>query len=200
MLASCLLAKPSKISTTGSIFCVLALSWSPTYCASAKQRASSRKLSLQCSGRWFAFVIHGLWPHCTQGIPSYCQVPATRVDAKLVNAMLNLMPSRSLILHEWNRHGTCSGLSAQDDFDTLRKTRAAVTIAAAYLDPVEPQSVSPAEVAAAFIKANPGLSAGAMAVSCNKMRLTEVRLCPGKDLSFRDCAAIAIGIVDATRS
>jgi ribonuclease T2 len=172
-------------------FYVLALSWSPTYCESAKQRASGRKPSLQCSGRPFAFVVHGLWPQYTQGFPSYCQVPAPRVDAKLVNAMLDLMPSRSLIFHEWSRHGTCSGLSAQDYFDTLRKARAAVTIPAAYRDPVEPQSVSPGEVAAAFIKANPGLSADAMAVSCNKMRLTEVRLCLGKDLSFHDCAAIA---------
>jgi ribonuclease T2 len=171
-------------------FYVLALSWSPTYCESAKQRAPGRKPSLQCSGRPFAFVVHGLWPQYTQGFPSYCQVPAPRVDAKLVTAMLDLMPSRQLIFHEWNRHGTCSGLSAQGYFDTLRKARAAVTIPAAYRDPAEPLTVSPADVAAAFIKANPGLSAAAMAVSCNKTRLTEVRLCLDKELSFHDCAAI----------
>jgi ribonuclease T2 len=117
-------------------------------------------------------------------------LPAPRVDAILANAMLDLMPSRWLIFDEWNRHGTCSGLGAQDYFDALRKARAAVTIPAAYRDLVEPQSVSPAEVAAAFVKADPGLSVGAMAVSCNKMRLMEVRLCLGKDLSFHDSAAI----------
>lgn len=143
---------------------VLALSWSPTYCESAKQRAPSGKPSLQCSGRPFAFVVLGLWPQYTQGFPSYCQVPAQRVDAKLVNAMPDLMPSQSLIFHESSRHGTCSGLSAQGYFDTLRKPRAAVTIPAAYRDPAEPLTVSPADVTAAFIKANPGLSAGAMAL------------------------------------
>ena len=143
---------------------VLALSWSPTYCESAKQRAPSGKPSLQCSGRPFAFDVLGLWPQYTQGFPSYCQVPAQRVDAKLVNAMLDLMPSQSLIFHESSRHGTCSGLSAQGYFDTLRKPRAAVTIPAAFRDPAEPLTVSPADVTAAFIKANPGLSAAAMAL------------------------------------
>ena len=172
-------------------FYVLALSWSPSYCESVKQRTPDRKPSLQCSGRPFAFVVHGLWPQYTQGFPSYCQVPAPRVDAKLVSAMLDMMPSRQLVYYEWNRHGTCSGLTAQGYFDTLRKARAAVTIPAAYRDPAEPLTVSPAEVAAAFIKANPGLSAAAMAVSCNKTRLTEVRLCLDKELSFHDCAAIS---------
>jgi len=172
-------------------FYVLALSWSPSYCENARQRAPNRTPALQCSGRPFAFVVHGLWPQYTQGFPSYCQVPAPRVEAKLVSAMLDLMPSRRLVYYEWNRHGTCSGLSAQGYFDTLRKARAAVTIPAGYRDPAEPLSVSPADVAAAFIEANPGLSAAAMAVACNKTRLTEVRVCLGKDLSFHDCPAIA---------
>jgi hypothetical protein len=127
---------------------------------------------LQCSGRPFAFVVHGLWPQYTQRFPPCCHVPAPRVDAKLVSAMLDMMPSRQLIYYEWNRHGTCSGLTAQTYFDALRKARAAVTIPAAYRDPAEPLTVSPAEVAAAFIKANPGLSADAVVVACNKTRLS----------------------------
>lgn len=174
-------------------FYVLALSWSPSYCESARQRAPDRTPALQCSGRPFAFVVHGLWPQFTQGFPSYCQVPAPRVDRTLVSAMLDLMPSRRLIYYEWDRHGTCSGLSVQGYFDTLRKARAAVTVPADFRVPAEPLTVSPAVVAAAFIKANPGLSAAAMAIACNKTRLTEVRVCLGKDLSFHDCPAIARG-------
>src|SRR5215471_21734901 len=51
--------------------------------------------------------------------------------------------------------------------------------------------VTPQAVEEAFIKANPGLSANAMAVGCDAKRLTEVRLCLSKDLHFRDCAQIA---------
>jgi ribonuclease T2 len=185
------LAKEAASKQPGQFdFYVLALSWSPSYCESARQRAPDRKPTLQCSGRPFAFVVHGLWPQYTQGFPSYCQVPAPRVEAKLVSAMLDLMPSRRLVYYQWNRHGTCSGLTAQGYFDTLRKARAAVTIPAVYRDPAERLTVSPADVAAAFIKANPGLSTAAMAVSCKKTRLTEVRVCLGKDLFFHDCPAI----------
>jgi ribonuclease T2 len=49
-------------------------------------------------------------------------------------------------------------------------------------------------VAAAFMKANPGLSRTALAVACDASRLTEVRLCMTKDLakdfSFHDCADV----------
>jgi len=178
-------------------FYVLALSWSPSYCArtqervQAQRRVTARKPETQCAGRPFAFVVHGLWPQFERAFPSYCQAPARRLDAALVSGMLELMPSPRLILHEWNRHGTCSGHTVQGYFDTVRKARAAIAIPEVYRAPAAPLRVTPAEVTAAFIKANPGLTAGAMAVACDKKRLTEVRLCLGKDLSFRACAQIA---------
>jgi ribonuclease T2 len=73
----------------------------------------------------------------------------------------------------------------------VRKARAVVKIPAGYLDPAEPVSVSPDEVAAAFVQANPGLARSGMAVAYHASRLTEVRLCLNKDFSFRDCADIA---------
>jgi ribonuclease T2 len=171
-------------------FYVLALSWSPTYCESAKDRAPHRT-SAQCSGRPFAFVVHGLWPQSSEGFTSSCQAPAPRIDRALADTMLDMMPSRPLVYYEWKRHGSCTGLAAPQYFETLRKARNAVTIPAAYRDPSEPLTVAPADVIAAFIKSNPGLSADAMAVACNKNRLSEVRVCMGKDLSFHKCAAIA---------
>ena len=61
-------------------FYVLALSWSPSYCEAAQARDPSRKAGVECSGRPFAFVVHGLWPQYEKGFPSYCQVPAPRLD------------------------------------------------------------------------------------------------------------------------
>jgi ribonuclease T2 len=54
----------------------------------------------------------------------------------------------------------------------------------------EPKTVAPAEVEDAFIKANPGLSTAAIAVTCNRTRLSEVRICMSKDLQFRACEEI----------
>jgi ribonuclease T2 len=172
-------------------FYVLALSWSPSYCEATENRAPNRARDRQCGGRPFSFVVHGLWPQYERGFPSYCQVPAPRLDRRIVGEMLDLMPSPSLIFHEWDRHGTCSGLLPHAYFETVRKARAAVKIPADYLTLNEPIVVTPDEVAAAFAKANPGLSRGAVAVSCDGRRLTEVRVCLGKDLSFHDCAEIS---------
>ena len=172
-------------------FYVLALSWSPSYCEAAQARAPDRAPNQQCGGRPFAFVVHGLWPQYERGFPSYCQVPPPRLDHAVVGGMLDLMPSPRLIFHEWDQHGTCSGLSAHGYFDTVRKARAVVKIPPDYLELDRPSTVSPGEVAEAFVKANPGLSRAAMAISCDGKRLTEVRVCLGRDLSFHDCAEIA---------
>jgi ribonuclease T2 len=50
--------------------------------------------------------------------------------------------------------------------------------------------VAPAEIEDAFIKVNPGLSSSAIAVTCDKTRLSEVRICMSKELQFRACEEI----------
>jgi ribonuclease I len=89
---------------------------------------------MQCAGRPYAFVVHGLWPQYEKGFPSYCQVPAPKLDRGIVTGALTLMPSPALMMHEWERHGTCSGLSSATFFETVRKARAVVKIPEAYLD------------------------------------------------------------------
>ena len=80
-------------------FYVLALSWSPSYCEATENRGPNRARDRQCGGRPFSFVVHGLWPQYERGFPSYCQVPAPRLDRRIVGEMLDLMPSPSLIFH-----------------------------------------------------------------------------------------------------
>jgi ribonuclease T2 len=172
-------------------FYVLSLSWSPSFCATAAERGNGRGPTPQCGPRPYSFVVHGLWPQYDKGFPEYCEVPAPRLNRGIVSSMLDLMPAPRLIYNEWDKHGTCSGLAARDYFATVRKAREAIKIPAQFGDLHEPLSVTPAAVQEAFIKANPGLSAGSMAVECDKKRLTEVRICLSKELQFRDCSEIA---------
>ena len=72
----------------------------------------------------------------------------------------------------------------------IRKARAAVKIPAEYLELSEPKTVAPSEIEEAFVKANPGLTGAAIAVTCNRTRLSEVRICLSKDLQFRSCEEI----------
>ena len=58
-------------------FYVLALSWSPSFCEAAAERGNSgRSQQIQCGGRPFSFVVHGLWPQYERGFPEL--LPAAR--------------------------------------------------------------------------------------------------------------------------
>src|SRR5438309_8253406 len=168
-------------------FYVLALSWSPSFCEAAGDRAQGQP---ECGARPYSFVVHGLWPQYEKGFPEYCQVPAPRLDRNIVSSMLDVMPAPRLIFREWDKHGTCSGLSPRAYFDTVRKARAVVKIPDAYIEPKEILSVTPDEVEEAFVKVNPGLTRDAIAVTCDSRRLGEVRVCLGKDFRFRPCPEI----------
>jgi ribonuclease T2 len=172
-------------------FYVLSLSWSPSFCAAAAERRRGREANAQCGVRPYSFVVHGLWPQYEKGFPEYCQLPAPRLDHRIVASVLDLMPARHLIFNEWDRHGTCSGQTPRAYFETVRKARDAVKIPSDYADLKEPLGVTPQDVEDAFIKANPGLSRGAITIGCARRRLTEVRLCLSKDLQFRDCPEVA---------
>jgi ribonuclease T2 len=167
-------------------FYVLALSWSPSFCQDSEERG--REAREQCSlGRPYSFVVHGLWPQYERGFPQSCQQPAPRLNRELMTSMLDLMPAPRLVYHEWDSHGTCSGLRPQAYFDLVRKARAAVKIPEHYATPKTTLTVSPDEVEEAFVKANPGLTRTGIAVTCGGTRLSEVRICMSKDLEFRPC-------------
>ena len=169
-------------------FYVLALSWSPSFCEAAGERGTSPQQ--QCAARPYSFVVHGLWPQYEKGFPEFCQVPAPRLDRNIVSSMLDLMPAPRLIFHEWDKHGTCSGLNPRAYFETVRKVRALVKIPDVYIEPKQYLTVTPDEVEEAFVKANSGLARDAIAVTCDRRRLGEVRICVGKDFQFRSCPEV----------
>lgn len=172
-------------------FYVLSLSWSPSFCEAARERGNTgRSQQVQCGGRPFSFVVHGLWPQYERGFPDYCERPSPRLPRNIMTSMLDLMPAPGLIYNEWDKHGTCSGLGPRGYFEAIRKARAVVKIPAEYLELTQTRTVAPAAVEAAFIKANPGLSEAAIAVTCDRTRLSEVRICMTKDLQFRACDEI----------
>jgi ribonuclease T2 len=171
-------------------FYVLSLSWSPSFCAAAAERGRGRAQAPECGVRPYSFVVHGLWPQYEHGFPEYCQIPAPRLSGRMVSSMLDLMPAPHLIFNEWDRHGTCSGMLPSAYFETVRKARAEVNIPPDYAGPQKPLTVTPSAVVDAFVRANPGLAKDDIAIGCDKKRLTEVRFCLSKELTFRACAEV----------
>lgn len=165
---------------------VLALSWSPSFCANE----GKAKRSPQCSGtRPFAFVLHGLWPQYERGYPENCKtVSKPWVASRTINAMLDIMPARGLVIHQYRKHGTCSGLAPEEYFDTARKAYESIAIPARYQSPQKHVLVSPREIENDFLKANKTLTPDMISISCGRgNRLREVRICFTKDLALRPC-------------
>jgi ribonuclease T2 len=155
------------------------------------RRSARRNRNEQCGDRPYSFVVHGLWPQYERGFPEFCQTPAPRLSRNIVSSMLDLMPSPQLIFHEWDRHGTCSGLSARAYFDNVRRARASVKIPEPYLALQDPLTVTPTEVADAFVKANPGMTRESVSVACDSKRLNEIRICMSKEFKFQECPDVA---------
>jgi len=185
-------AQDRRQNTPGQFdFYVLSLSWSPSFCEGREDGGGGgRSQQIQCGGRPFSFVVHGLWPQYEAGYPEYCQRPSPRLARNIMSSMLDLMPAPGLIYNEWDKHGTCSGLSARAYFETIRKARAFIKIPEPYLEPAAALTVSPREVEDAFIKVNPGMTDEAIAVNCDQRRLREVRICLTKEFGFRACPEI----------
>ncbi|MDQ4060878.1 MAG: ribonuclease T2 [Pseudomonadota bacterium] len=169
-------------------FYVLALSWSPSYCEAERDRADPD----QCAtDRPYAFVVHGLWPQYERGYPEHCPYEGPRrLPPGLVDRMLDIMPSRALVRHEWEKHGTCSGLSPSRYFETVRQAYGKVAIPPAFRRLEAPAVTAPEAVERAFQAANPGLEPDMIAVTCDRTRLREVRICMDKELRFRTCGPV----------
>jgi ribonuclease T2 len=162
---------------------ILALSWSPEYCASREARPGSR----QCSSP-HEFVVHGLWPQFERGHPEFCDT-STRVDERIARRLEPLVPDRGLVFHQWKKHGSCSGMGAESYFATLEKARAAIKVPASFLASAAERRVRRIDLEQAFVDLNPGMSAQSITFQCTGGRLREVRVCLGKDLAPRACGA-----------
>jgi ribonuclease T2 len=169
-------------------FYLLTLSWSPGFCATG----GADKSPEQCSaGANLGFVVHGLWPQFQRGYPSDCD-PSRPVSRIALEATRGVFPSESLARYEWRKHGTCTGLSPEAYFASVRRARASIVIPNAFVSPREEQSISPSDLQRAFLSANPGLRLSAMAIGCRSGQLQEVRLCLSKDLrQFVNCPEVA---------
>ncbi|WP_442577375.1 ribonuclease T2 family protein [Mesorhizobium sp. ASY16-5R] len=170
----------------GFDFYVLSLSWSPSYCEAEGENANRQQCA---SGRPYAFVVHGLWPQFERGFPQDCGGNGN-VDNDTARSLYDLMPSAGLIRHEWRKHGTCTGLSQADYFQVLRFARERVVVPQEFRRLDDYRTLSPREAEQSFLKANPGLDASDIAVTCDRRFLREIRICMTKDLGFRECPEI----------
>ena len=170
--------------TAGSFdYYLLSLSWAPAYCADHPNDNSTECRSSQHT----AFVLHGLWPQSQSGAPPENCGTASPVSQQIVRRMLTYFPSAGLIQHEWAKHGTCSGLPANDYFAKAEEAFKAVQVPETYKKLGQQQSLAPRDIESSFARAN-HTSDDAFRISCHDGELVGVEVCMSKALQFQACS------------
>jgi len=162
----------------------LALSWSPTYCATEDPGGRTS----QCRGRPRAFVLHGFWPQHERGWPEFCYSGERPwIPQPVIDDMIGIMPGKGLIIHQYAKHGTCSGLSPEAYFDAARKAYESIRVPERLRRLSRTLSATPAEIERAFLSANPQLREDMVSIACGPERLREVRVCFSRSLEPTAC-------------
>ncbi len=77
------------------------------------RRRTTARPAMRAPSKPRGFVLHGLWPQYMRGWPKDCATSERPwVPRSVIDEMADIMPSKSLIIHEYRAHGTCSGLDA----------------------------------------------------------------------------------------
>ena len=190
-----LIALMSSMSATGFAkqtidfdFYVLSLSWSPDYCETTGQHDKN-----QCSiGKKLGFVLHGVWPQYEKPragkyYPEHCssqKLPETSQKA------CQIYPSPKLCHHEWEKHGTCSGLKPEEYLALSKSLKELVKIPENYQHPEKPFRTTNSALKNDFVKANPQFSPEGIGAYCSGggRFLTELRFCLTKEHNPRQCS------------
>jgi ribonuclease T2 len=160
---------------------LLSLSWAPTYCLTHADDGD------ECASKGYGFVLHGLWPQYDGGgYPEQCATDFGLSDEAAAKGR-SIYPSPRLMSHEWQTHGTCSGLSALDYFRTADRSTASVRIPAEFEAPRSDLAMSAQQLIDLFRKSNPSMPDGAITVACSRANLSEIRICLTRDLGVRAC-------------
>ena len=123
--------KAAKVSTSKSTSKqnLLAISWQNAFCQSHQYKKECKSMNANSFGA-FEFVLHGLWPQPRNN--AYCNVSKKQIgmdknkqwnrldkldlESDTRKRLSKLMPGygSNLHKHEWVKHGTCYGTSAND--------------------------------------------------------------------------------------
>ena len=163
---------------------VLALSWTPTWCALTGDARGAPECEDAADTAW---TLHGLWPQFHRGWPSYCPTTHRPPSRSMTASMSDLMGSGGLAWHQWNKHGRCTGLSAPAYFAEAREAWGRIAKPEIFTQLTRPVALPARVVEEAFLKENPGLEPDMLTITCRQGRIQEARLCLSRDLDPVPC-------------
>ena len=168
---------------------VMALSWSPNWCAIEGDSHGSPQCDNDAN---FGWVLHGLWPQFETGYPADCRHNFRNPSRTDTAAMADIMGTSGLAWHQWNKHGSCSGLSPDDYYALAREAYGRVVRPAVLRDLDRSVTLPASLIEDAFMRDNDGLDADEITITCRSNRIQEARICLTRDLELRTCGSDVI--------
>lgn len=163
---------------------VMALSWSPSWCALEGDARQSPQCDASEDHGW---ILHGLWPQYEDGWPANCRTRFRAPSRSQTGDMADIMGTSGLAWHQWNKHGVCSGLDSQDYYALSRLAYGKITRPEVFRRLDRSVTLPAAVVEQAFLEANPDLQADQITITCKQDYIQEARICLTRDLEYRDC-------------
>ena len=163
---------------------VLSLSWSPNWCATEGDARNSPQCTDEAD---FGWVLHGLWPQYNRGWPSFCRTSEPPPTRTMTAAMADIMGTSGLAWHAWNKHGSCSGLSAAGYYALAREAFGRIKRPEVFRKLDKPVRLPAKLIEEAFLKDNPALEPDMLTVTCKDGRIQEARICLSRDLTPVPC-------------
>ena len=185
ILICCAAAVRADADVSGKFdYYVLALSWSPNWCA----LEGDAKRSPQCDAMHdYGWTLHGLWPQYHRGWPKFCSTSQRQPNRRMTNAMVDIMGSSGLAWYQWKKHGVCSGLPAPDYFALSRRAYDSIQRPALFRKLQKPVTLPAKIVEEAFLMANPNMEPDMITITCKQGRIQEARICLSRELSPVPC-------------
>ena len=163
---------------------VLALSWTPTWCAITGDARDAPECGAAANAGW---SLHGLWPQYHRGWPSYCPTGQRPPSRAMTEGMSDIMGSAGLAWHQWKKHGRCTGLSAPTYYALAREAYDRIQRPEIFANLTKPVTLPAHVVEAAFLKANPALGPDMVTITCRDGRIQEARICLSRSLDPVPC-------------
>lgn len=166
-------------------YLVLALSWTPSWCAVEGAARGDARCQAGSGAGW---LVHGLWPQHDNGTwPEFCDTDHPAPTRAALQGMLDIMGSVGLARHQWAKHGSCSGWDADGYFAQTRAAFQGLEFPQSLDAQGQPRQIAPDMVLAEFRAANPRIAPDMVALTCRAGMAQELRLCLTLDLEPRRC-------------
>lgn len=187
LLFLCCMLLASLVRAESFDYFTLAVTLTPAFCDLNPEQRNS----VQCRER-MPVNAHGLWPERSGGrAPEYCRGEPFTVSQTNEKLLRRIMPDAGLRRYQWEKHGRCSGLSADQYFSTLTREFDGVRWPERFKSKGKDVTIERGTLVAEIARLNPGIAESGLVLRCSgKERpplLTELRVCLSRDGGASPC-------------